>query len=165
MRPPSLLNPLFAALTSLPGIGPKLGKLTRSCSTRAPRVVDLLLHLPSGAIDRRARPKLREVRAGHGRDGRGHGRRASSAAAATARARPIASMPATTAADAHADLLQCRADYLEKLLPPGELRYVSRHRELYDGMLQMVHPDRVVDEAGLDKLPLVEPVYPLTEGL
>ena len=32
-------------------------------------------------------------------------------------------------------------------------------------MLQMVHPDRVVDEAGLARLPLVEPVYPLTEGL
>jgi ATP-dependent DNA helicase RecG len=29
----------------------------------------------------------------------------------------------------------------------------------------MVHPDRVVDEAGLADLPLVEPVYPLTEGL
>jgi ATP-dependent DNA helicase RecG len=29
----------------------------------------------------------------------------------------------------------------------------------------MVHPDRVVDEAGLARLPLVEPVYPLTEGL
>ena len=32
-------------------------------------------------------------------------------------------------------------------------------------MLQMVHPDRVVDEAGFAALPLVEPVYPLTEGL
>jgi ATP-dependent DNA helicase RecG len=32
-------------------------------------------------------------------------------------------------------------------------------------MLQMVHPDRVVSEADLAKLPLVEPVYPLTEGL
>jgi ATP-dependent DNA helicase RecG len=32
-------------------------------------------------------------------------------------------------------------------------------------MLQMVHPDRVVAEADLAKLPLVEPVYPLTEGL
>ena len=32
-------------------------------------------------------------------------------------------------------------------------------------MLQMVHPDRVVSEAELDKLPMVEPVYPLTEGL
>ena len=35
----------------------------------------------------------------------------------------------------------------------------------YDGMLQMVHPDRVVPEAEADKLPLIEPVYPLTEGL
>src|ERR1043165_3579542 len=32
-------------------------------------------------------------------------------------------------------------------------------------MLQMVHPDRVVAEGDADKLPLVEPVYPLTEGL
>jgi ATP-dependent DNA helicase RecG len=29
----------------------------------------------------------------------------------------------------------------------------------------MVHPDRVVDEKGFADLPLVEPVYPLTEGL
>ena len=58
-----------------------------------------------------------------------------------------------------------RRDYLEKLLPVGETRYVSGTAEFYDGMLQMVHPDRVVDEAGFAALPLVEPVYPLTEGL
>jgi ATP-dependent DNA helicase RecG len=58
-----------------------------------------------------------------------------------------------------------RRDYLEKLFPVGELRYVSGTTALYDGMLQMVHPDRVVSEAELDKLPMVEPVYPLTEGL
>src|SRR4029077_17456532 len=56
-------------------------------------------------------------------------------------------------------------DYIAKLLPIGERRYVSGTTALYDGMLQMVHPDRVVDEAGLAKLPLIEPVYPLTEGL
>ena len=32
-------------------------------------------------------------------------------------------------------------------------------------LLQMVHPDRVVDEARFATLPLVEPTYPLTEGL
>src|SRR5205823_2994460 len=58
-----------------------------------------------------------------------------------------------------------RRDYLERLLPIGERRYVSGTVELYDHMLQMVHPDRVVAEADLPKLPLVEPVYPLTEGL
>ena len=29
----------------------------------------------------------------------------------------------------------------------------------------MVHPDRVVDAAGFASLPLIDPVYPLTEGL
>src|SRR6185437_6667701 len=58
-----------------------------------------------------------------------------------------------------------RRDFLEKLLPVGEVRYVSGVTALYDGMLQMVHPDRVVSEQELDKLPMVEPVYPLTEGL
>jgi ATP-dependent DNA helicase RecG len=58
-----------------------------------------------------------------------------------------------------------KKDYLEKLFPVGELRYVSGVTALYDGMLQMVHPDRVVSEADLAKLPLLEPVYPLTEGL
>jgi ATP-dependent DNA helicase RecG len=56
-------------------------------------------------------------------------------------------------------------DYLQKLLPVGQTRYVSGIASFYDGMLQMVHPDRVVEEADLAKLPLIEPVYPLTEGL
>ena len=62
---PLILNPLFAALTSLSGVGPKLELLyARLLDREAPRVVDLLFHLPSGAIDRRARPKLNEVQAG-----------------------------------------------------------------------------------------------------
>ena len=64
MRPP-VLNPLFASLTSLSGVGPKLERLyARLLDREAPRVVDLLFHLPSGTIDRRARPKLRDVQPG-----------------------------------------------------------------------------------------------------
>ncbi len=61
---PSRLDPLFAALTSLPGIGPKQEKLYRRLLARGEasvRVLDLLFHLPSGFIDRRSRPKLRDV--------------------------------------------------------------------------------------------------------
>ena len=64
MRPP-VLNPLFAALTSLSGIGPKLEALyARLLDRETPRLIDLLFHLPSGPIDRRARPKLNEVEPG-----------------------------------------------------------------------------------------------------
>jgi ATP-dependent DNA helicase RecG len=58
-----------------------------------------------------------------------------------------------------------KRDYIEKLLPVGEKRYVSGTVQMFDGTLQMVHPDRVVDEEGLAKLSGIEPVYPLTEGL
>jgi ATP-dependent DNA helicase RecG len=55
--------------------------------------------------------------------------------------------------------------YVEKLLPVGEKRYVSGTAQMYDGTLQLTHPDRVVDEAGFAKLSGIDPVYPLTEGL
>src|SRR3954451_4915351 len=60
---PAILNPLFAALTSLPGIGPKLEELYRRLLGRedGPRVLDLLFHLPTGAIDRPAGQKLPAV--------------------------------------------------------------------------------------------------------
>src|SRR4051794_8799861 len=64
---PAILNPLFATLTSLPGVGPKLEKLYARLLGRSdtpPRILDLLFHLPSGAVDRRARPKLSDVVAG-----------------------------------------------------------------------------------------------------
>ncbi len=163
---PDVLSPLFASLTSLPGVGPKLEKLYAKLLDReAPRVIDLLFHLPSGAIDRRARPKLNEVRAGEVVTVAVtvHEHRAPPPHRARAPYRVV------TGDDTDATLtltfFHARKDYLEKLLPVGELRYVSGIAEVYDGNLQMVHPDRVVDEKGLADLPLVEPVYPLTEGL
>ncbi len=163
---PNLLNPLFAAITSLAGVGPKLEKLYRRLLGRddEPRLVDLLFHLPTGAIDRRARPKLRDVVSGT----------VVTVAVTVDRHRPSPPHRPRApyqiyASDDTGDLIltffNARRDYLEKLLPVGELRYVSGTTALYDGMLQMVHPDRVVDEKGLAQLPLVEPVYPLTEGL
>ena len=164
MRPP-VLNPLFAALTSLSGIGPKLEALyARLLDRETPRLIDLLFHLPSGTIDRRARPKLNEVEPG-----------TVVTVAVTVeehrpapRNRPRAPYRILVSDDTGTLTLtffSARPDYLEKLLPVGQTRYVSGTAEFYDGMLQMVHPDRIVDEKGFAALPLVEPVYPLTEGL
>ncbi|HZT27526.1 MAG TPA: ATP-dependent DNA helicase RecG [Pseudolabrys sp.] len=163
---PLALSPLFAALTSLSGVGPKLETLyARLLDREQPRVIDLLFHLPSGVIDRRARPKLNEVLPGQvvtvavhvdeHRPGPRH--------------RPRVPYRVVTSDDTGVTLtltyFNARPDYLQKLLPEGATRYVSGTAEFYDGMLQMVHPDRVVDEKGFASLPLVEPVYPLTEGL
>src|SRR4051794_31040211 len=164
MRPP-LLDPLFGALTSLSGIGPKLAKLfARLLDRDVPRVIDLLFHLPSGTIDRRARPKLRDVVPDT---------IATVLVTVDRHKPPPPNRPRAPyqiyASDETGDVtltyFNARRDFLEKLLPVGERRIVSGTTAFYDGMLQMVHPDRVVPESELSKLPLVEPVYPLTEGL
>jgi ATP-dependent DNA helicase RecG len=163
---PSLLNPLFAAVTVLSGVGSQLEKLYRRLFGREQpaRVVDVLFHLPTGAIDRRARPKLRDVVPDA----------VVTVAVTIDRHRPAPpNRPRAPyqiyTSDETGDLIltyfNARKDYLQKLLPVGERRYVSGTVALYDHMLQMVHPDRVVAEADLAKLPMVEPVYPLTEGL
>ncbi len=64
MRPP-VLNPLFAPLSALQGIGPKLEKLFQRLIGRdgePPRIIDLLFHMPTGYVDRRNQPKLSAVK-------------------------------------------------------------------------------------------------------
>ncbi len=163
---PALLNPLFAPVTTLSGVGPKLDKLFRYLLGRdeTPRLVDLLLHLPASVIDRRARPKIRDVVPGT----------VVTLEVTVDRHRPT---PARNhraphlvyASDETGDVVltyfRAQPGYVEKLLPAGAKRYVSGTAQMYDGTLQITHPDRVVDEAGFAKLSGIDPVYPLTEGL
>ena len=59
---PTLLDILFADATTLPGIGPKLGKILGEFT--GDKIIDLLFHLPSNLIDRQYRPSLAEVEDG-----------------------------------------------------------------------------------------------------
>jgi ATP-dependent DNA helicase RecG len=166
MRPP-ILNPLFATVSALPGIGPKLEKLFQRLLARdgePPRLIDLLFHLPTGFVDRRQQPKLGAVEPDT----------VVTVAVTVDRHRPPPPnrprVPYNIDTSDETNTLtityfNARKDYLQKLFPVGELRYVSGTATLYDGHLQMVHPDRVVDADGLANLPLIDPVYPLTEGL
>lgn len=166
MPRPEILNPLFTLVTSLSGVGPRQDKLLRYLlgRTETPRLVDLLLHLPSNVIDRRARPKIRDAVPGtvvtlevtidrHRPSPPGRSRA------------PYLVYASDDTGDVLLTYFRGKRDYIEKLLPVGEKRYVSGTVQMFDGTLQMVHPDRVVDEEGLAKLAGIEPVYPLTEGL
>ena len=163
---PALLNPLFAPVTSLAGVGPKQDKLFRYLLGRddTPRLVDLLLHLPASVIDRRARPKIRdaipgtivtlEVTVDRHRPTPGRNTRA-----------PHLVYASDDTGDVVLTYFRAQPGYVEKLLPVGAKRYVSGTAQMFDGTLQIVHPDRVVDEAGFAQLSGIDPVYPLTEGL
>src|SRR3982074_2478166 len=163
---PALLNPLFALVTSLAGVGPKQDRLFRYLLGReeTPRLVDLLLHLPASVIDRRARPKIRdavpgtvvtlEVTVDRHRPTPGRNPRA-----------PHLVYASDDTGDVVLPFFRSAPGYVEKLLPVGAKRFVSGTLQMFDGVPQIVHPDRVVDEEGFAKLSGIDPVYPLTEGL
>ena len=154
---PALLNALFASVSTLSGVGPKTGKLFD-------RLLDLLLHLPHGTVDRRNRPKIAE--APHDAivmlevtvvEHRPPSSRASKG--------PYRVLVEDETGDVLLVFFLANHQWIEHSLPLGAKRWVSGKLELWDGHLQMVHPDRVLDEQGLARLPPVEPVYWLTEGL
>ncbi|WP_131193875.1 ATP-dependent DNA helicase RecG [Lichenihabitans psoromatis] len=166
MRPADL-NPLFAAASALRGIGPKTGALLDRLLGRKgqpARVIDLLLHLPHATIDRRARPKIRDAArdavvviegrvTAHHPPGNTRGRA------------PYKVLIEDDTGDVTLVFFLNNFAWVEKALPIGTTRWVSGKLESWDGHLQMVHPDRVMDEEGLKALPAVEPIYGLTDGL
>jgi ATP-dependent DNA helicase RecG len=163
---PALLNPLFAAATSLSGVGPKIAKLLDKLlmeSGASTRVLDLLFHLPYATIDRRTRAKIAEAPLDrvvlieaqvveHYSPG------------PRSRA-PYKVLVEDETGDVLLVFFLANRQWIEKSLPIGEKRWISGKLELWDGHRQMVHPDRVLDAEGLANMQAVEPVYGLTEGL
>ncbi|MCL3883627.1 ATP-dependent DNA helicase RecG [Marivita sp. GX14005] len=157
---PEILFPLFAAVESLQGVGPKTAAALGNLGIEAPR--DLLYTLPASVIDRRLRPTVQgadlpavltvEVQIGQHRPARTKG----GAYRVTVR---------DAALSFQIVFFHARGDYVSRLLPFGARRIVSGRVESFDGMAQMVHPDHVLlpEEAG--ELPEFEPVYPLTAGV
>jgi ATP-dependent DNA helicase RecG len=163
---PARLDPLFAPLVTLKGVGAKLeGLYKRLLGTEAPpRVVDLLLHLPSGMIDRRARPTLAEAQPGSIVTVEVLIEKHRAPPASKSRA-PYRILTSDETGDLTLVWFYAHKARMEQMCPIGETRIVSGTIELFDGIRQMVHPDRVMTAEQFATMPLIEPVYPMTEGL
>ncbi|MFT5181364.1 MAG: ATP-dependent DNA helicase RecG [Alphaproteobacteria bacterium] len=159
---PEILFPVFAPVTSIKGVGPRIGALIERAA--GPHIADLVWHLPTGLLDRRYAPVLRDAEPGR---------------IATLTVRVEAHRPPPpgnrrvpyriNCADETGDIVlvffHARGDYLEKTLPVGEQRVVSGAVEIFDGTLQMTHPDIIVPVSERESVMQVHPTYPLTEGL
>ena len=157
---PEVLWPLFGAIDTLDGVGPKTAKAFAGLKVVHPR--DLLFTLPTGGIDRALRASVLDV---------------TPPAFATVEVTVRRIVPAARKGgpsrvfveDARTGwtlvFFHVRGDWLEKQFPIGARRAVSGKLELFDGQAQMVHPDHVLRPEEVDDLPIYEPVYPLAAGL
>ncbi len=156
---PDILFPLFAPVTSLPGIGPRMAKLVEKVA--GANVVGLLWDLPRDVIDRGFAPSIAAAPEGGiatlrvtvERHLPGQGRR------------PYRVRCSDESGFLTLIFFHPRGDYLERALPPGHTRIVSGTVESYQGERQMTHPDYIVTEAEAETIPKIEPVYGLTAGL
>src|SRR5689334_23773395 len=156
---PDILHPLFAEVEVLKGVGPQVAKLLKRLELT--REVDVLYHLPTGAIERVQAPcasaallgrnvileltphQMREPRSGRG---------------------PMRVFASDSDGNTISLVYFNNPGWAKRTLPMGQKRIVSGKLEQYGDEWQIIHPD--VAEPGKGPPPLIrEPVYPLTEGL
>jgi ATP-dependent DNA helicase RecG len=163
MRPP-FLNPLFAGVQSLTGVGSRVEKLiARVVARERPRALDLVFHLPSAIVDRRYQPKLNQAKPGqiatvtvnvldHKPPPRG-------------RRLPYRVLAGDDTALMEIVFFTPYEDHIRRALPPGSVRRVSGKLESFGERLQMAHPDFIAAPDNPEGIPDVEPVYRTTEHL
>jgi ATP-dependent DNA helicase RecG len=163
---PSVLDPLFAPAGTLPGIGPKNARLFDRLldKPQGARVVDVLFHLPYSTVDRRSRPKIRDAVPGTTVTLEARVTEHREPPSPRSRA-PFKVLVEDDTGDVELVFFLANPQWVRSRLPIGATRWISGKLEIYDGYRQIVHPDRVLNAEELARLPAVEPVYGLTEGL
>lgn len=166
---PSLLDPLFAPVSTLPNVGERVSKMiakvagTDSASGE-PRVADLLFIMPHSVIDRRFRPEIAAAPEGsivtlevtvdrHQPPPRGRSNV------------PYRVFCFDETGQIELVFFRAKAIWLEKTLPVGEEVIVSGEMSWFNGRPNMVHPDYMTLASEAASLPQIETVYPLTAGL
>ena len=157
---PEALFPLFGAVETLDGIGPKTAQILEKAGVTKPR--DILMTLPHNAIDRSKRQSVADVTPP-----------VTVTVVVTveahypprAKGRPYRVAVRDAATQFQLVFFHARGDYLKRQLPEGARRVVSGKVESFDGVIQMVHPDYMLPEENIDTIPTFEPVYPLHAGI
>ena len=156
---PQILFPLFASVTSLKGVGPKIAPLVAKLA--GPRVRDLIFLAPQSVVQR---PHSTVALGVEGEI------QTFSVTILGHVTPPRAGQPwriRTYDGTAFLTLSYFRGHgpHLERAHPVGSTRVVSGRLERFGSELQIVHPDYLVDPAKSGEVPEVEAIYPATAGL
>lgn len=164
---PAILNPLFAEVASVKGIGDKLAKLfaklLRGDEQQPARLVDVLFHLPTHVTDRRFRCSISQLpQSGI----------ATLEVVIGKHKPPPRGTRLPYKIEVHDDTGQmslvffaAHGEQMLRQFPQGQRRLISGEVSWFGTEAQISHPDYVLrlEEAG--KMLELEPVYPLTAGL
>src|SRR5687768_9287308 len=132
---PEILNPLFAEVEALKGVGPQVAKLLGKLGLT--RAVDLLYHLPTGAIERVRASAANGALLGHNvilqltpfelresRSGRG----------------PLRVFASDSAGNTISLIYFNNPGWAKKQLPMGAAKTVAGKLEAYGDEWQVIHP-------------------------
>ena len=157
---PFELDPLFRSITTLPGVGPRNGKLMEKLID-GPKVLDLLFHAPVDFIDRRFSCPISDCPNGKvvTMEVRIDKHFPNARKSLPYRVRAIDNSGSISLVFFHA-----KKGWIEKLLPLGKSVIVSGKVEYFQGSPQIVHPD-VASPEERETLETVEAIYPLTQGV
>ncbi len=157
---PADLNTYFSEVTTLKGVGEKVGDaLTRAMG---PRLRDLVLTPPSNLIDRTHRPTIAGARDGEIAT---FDVTVGSHIAPSSKNRPYRVRVFDDTGDMTLTWFKAYPQSMLKMMPEGSRRIISGKCEVFNAELQMTHPDYVIDPQKGDELPELETLYPLTAGL
>ena len=155
---PQILFPLFAEVSSLKGVGPKILPLVQKLA--GPLVRDVAFLSPSGLI---VRQPMTAVNAVEGQVGIFEvvidrlfvpGKPGA----------PIKVRASDDTGFVHMIWFGGSAQHIDRLLPKGQKRLVSGKVERFNAEVQIVHPDIFTPEQA-GEIATIEPVYPATAGL
>lgn len=161
MPRPFILDPLFKASTSLPGIGPRNNKYLERL-VGGNKIRDVLFHLPIDLVDRTKTPKIVQAEVGE---------------IATLKVKvvnhipnPRKNLPYKIICEDETGYVQliyfhANETWLSKQFPKNETIIVSGKIDKYEDKFQIVHPQSVGTEQDMDKIARLEPIYPMTSGL
>ena len=158
---PELLNPLFANLDTLAGVGPKIAPLVEKAVGGA-LVRDAAFHLPVSLVDRRYRPLIFEAELG---------KLATIEAVVEFHEKPNApGRPYKVRMSDESGFLTLlffkpNTRYLLDRLPIGQTRIVSGDVSERYGERNMIHPSRIMNSEDPELGQAFEPVYRSVAGL
>ncbi|MGZ3366562.1 MAG: ATP-dependent DNA helicase RecG, partial [Caulobacteraceae bacterium] len=156
---PEILFPLFASVSALKGVGPKIQPLVEKLA--GPLVRDLLFLPPQGVIHRAV------TTAAHAREGEVQTLRVKIEAHFPSARQKLPWRIRTYDGTGFLTLVFFKggSPHLQRQHPAGEERVVSGKVERFGGELQMAHPDYMTPLERAGEIPEIEAVYPATAGL